>query len=105
MVFNESSFIKLANSYLDNLSLDMLNPNEIIFMLNEQTWKIEDLIELNKLNPILFRESFDNKADFYNQFKLAIVDIVQNHFLTKRAYELNYDNNFFVSLITVMVIW
>ena len=96
IVFNESSFIKLANSYLDNLSLTVLNPNEIIFMLNEQTWKIEDLIELNKLNPILFRESFDNKADFYNQFKLAIVDIVQNHFLTKRAYELNYDNNFFV---------
>ena len=96
LVFNKKTFLNLANSYFDKDELKSINPNDILFTLNDKKWKVEDLIELNKLNPILFRNSLNEKSDFYNQFKLAIVDMIQNYYLTEHSYKLNYENNFFV---------
>ena len=86
--FNETSFFNLADYFYDQEKKPIKN-DDIIFTLSNKDWSIGDLIEINKLNPVLFREPYKNKNEFYNQFKLSLVDLIQNYFLTKKAYELN----------------
>ena len=90
--FNENSFFNLAD-YFYNQEKKPIKTDDIIFTLENKNWSIEDLIEINKLNPVLFRESYKNKNEFYNQFKLSLVDLIQNYFLTKKAYELNLSSH------------
>ena len=90
--FNELAFFNLANYYYDE-EKKPINKKDILFTLDNKDWRIEDLIEINRLNPILFRDSYNNKSEFYLQFKLALVDLMQNYFLTKKAYELDYSNH------------
>ena len=90
--FNEDSFFNLANYYY-NEEKEPIDKKDILFTLDNKQWRIEDLIEINHVNPILFRDSYNNRSDFYLQFKLALIDLIQNYFLTKKAYELDYANH------------
>tara|TARA_Y100000996_G_scaffold23308_1_gene16824 strand:+ start:7887 stop:9242 length:1356 start_codon:yes stop_codon:yes gene_type:complete len=90
--FNENSFFNLADYFYDQ-EKKPIKTDDIIFTLANRDWSIEDLIEINKLNPVLFREPYKNKNEFYNQFKLSLVDLIQNYFLTKKAYELNLSSH------------
>ena len=90
--FNENSFFNLADYFYDQ-EKKPIKTDDIIFTLENKDWSIEDLIEINKLNPVLFREPYKNKNEFYNQFKLSLVDLIQNYFLTKKAYELNLSSH------------
>ena len=95
--FNEASFFSLANYYYNEEKDTSINTQDILFTLDNKEWKIEDLIEINHLNPLLFRGSYSNQNEFYSEFKLALVDLIQNYYLTKKAYNLNYLNHPIVS--------
>ena len=91
--FNKKVFLKLANYYYYNNDRKSINLEDILFTLDNKQWTIDELIQLNHFNPLIFRESYDNISEFYEQFKLGIVDIIQNHYITLKAYEMNYSNH------------
>ena len=76
-----------------NSGKTLINLEDILFTLDNKQWTIDELIQLNHFNPLIFRESYDNISEFYEQFKLGIVDIIQNHYITLKAYEMNYSNH------------
>jgi len=79
------------------LSLEDIQPMNqkykdlVLFTLNGDNWTVKDFEKNIASHPLVFRKKKMNKSEFSHQFKLAIVDFIQNHYLTKKAYELGLD--------------
>ena len=91
--FNKNTFFNLADYYYDSKSTNKINPQDELFKLNNISWDIEDIMNINDSHPLVFRDSYNTKNEFYNQFKLALVDLVKNHFITNKAIAENYQNH------------
>ena len=42
-------------------------------------------------HPLVFRKKKMNAAEFSDQFRLAIIDFIQDKFLTEKAYSMSLD--------------
>lgn len=79
------------------LSLEDIKPMNkkykdlVLFTLNGDYWTVKDFEKNIASHPLVFRKKKMNKSEFSHQFKLAIVDFIQDHYLTKKAYELGLD--------------
>jgi hypothetical protein len=79
------------------LSLEDIRPMNkkyqdlIILSVNEENWTVKDFEKKLASHPLVFRKKKMDKSEFSHQFKLAIVDFIQDHYLTKKAYELGLD--------------
>jgi hypothetical protein len=79
------------------LSLEDIKPKNkkykdlVLFTLNGDNWTVKDFEKNIASHPLVFRKKKMNKTEFSHQFKLAIVDFIQDHYLTKKAYELGLD--------------
>ena len=79
------------------LSLEDIRPMNqkykdlLLFTLNGDNWTVKDFEKNIASHPLVFRKKKMNKTEFSHQFKLAIVDFIQDHYLTKKAYELGLD--------------
>lgn len=65
--------------------------NHSLLNLNDETWTINDFIMELRVHPLVFRKRRMNKKEFPEQFKLAIVDMIRDKFLTEEAYKKEYD--------------
>ncbi len=93
IVFEDDVFINLANYFYSSDSSIKIDSDKILFILDEKHWKISDIIDINNNRPLVFRDSYTNKIDFYEQFKFALVDLVRDFYLTNKAYSYGYDNH------------
>ena len=66
--------------------------DEPLFRIAGETWTVRDLERAIKIHPLVFRNRNLKKGEFAEQFKLAIVDMVRDSYITKQAYERRYDN-------------
>ncbi len=62
-----------------------------LFTLNGENWTVKDFEKNIASHPLVFRKKKMNKSEFSQQFKLAIVDFIQDRYLTEKAYELGLD--------------
>tara|TARA_B100000131_G_C18122221_1_gene613341 strand:- start:2653 stop:4005 length:1353 start_codon:yes stop_codon:yes gene_type:complete len=90
--FEKNTFLELADYYY-NHSDAVVDSNNILFTLNGEKWSIRDIMNISKSHPLVFRDSYDSKNEFYNQFKLALVDLIRDSFLSDKASEYNYENH------------
>jgi hypothetical protein len=90
--FRKESLITFANYYQKKLDTE-INSQAILFKLNGTDWTIKEMQNIIKTRPILFRESHSNRENFYQEFKLALVDIIRDYFITNKAYKENYQNH------------
>ncbi|MBN2011870.1 peptidylprolyl isomerase [candidate division KSB1 bacterium] len=54
-------------------------------------WTVRDLESELERRPLVFRERRISKQDFPEQFKLAIVDLIRDKYITQDAYKKGYD--------------
>lgn len=79
------------------LSLEDIKPMNqkykdlVLFTINGDNWTVKDFEKNIASHPLVFRKKKMNKSEFSNQFKFAIVDFIQDYYLTKKAYELGLD--------------
>jgi len=66
------------------------------FNLDGQIWTVADFAELVESHPLVFRKRQISKSEFPEQFKLAVVDLIRDHFITAEAYKAGYDQNIYV---------
>ena len=90
--FIKKSFVDFAN-YYQNKSNISINFQDVLFQLNGKDWTIKEMQNIIKYRPILFRNSYSNKEEFYQEFKLALVDVIRDYFITSKAFEENYENH------------
>ena len=82
--------------------LNDYNPR-VFFTLNGEEWTVEDFREALLTHPLVFRKKdIQGQRDFTKQFKLAIADLIRDHFITRDAYEDGYDQRDYVKNYTNM---
>jgi hypothetical protein len=59
--------------------------------VNEQIWTVEDFEKTLQTHPLVFRKQKISHQKFPEQFKLAIVDLIQDRFVTEECYRLGYE--------------
>ena len=62
-----------------------------LLKIDEELWTVRDFQEAQKSHPLVFRSKQLNRKNFAGQFKLAVVDLVRDHYLTREAYSRGYD--------------
>jgi len=73
-------------------NLDAIN-HMPLFSIEGRVWKIEQFRSYLKKHPLVFRKEGLHKNNFTEQFKLAIVDMIRDYYITKDAYEKGYDKS------------
>ena len=82
--------------------LDELNTASF-FVVDDKTWTVEDFRKLMKRHPLVFRKELSGKKTLRDQFRLAIVDMIRDYYITEDAYEKGYD--LFPAVIQEQIIW
>ncbi len=61
-----------------------------LLQVDGEIWTVADFQEAQKSHPLVFRSKQLNPQNFPVQLKLAIVDLVRDHYLTREAYRRGY---------------
>lgn len=91
--FNEHFWgARQAREELEKLG-DGIEPllDEPLFRFDGEIWTVRDLETEMKRHPLVFRKRRIPAGDFAEQFKLAIVDMLQDRVVTDEAYRRGYD--------------
>ena len=92
-IFNNGEFLTLED--IKPMSNDF--SDFALFNLNGEEWKIKKFENEIMSHPLVFRKKKMNSAEFSDQFRLAIIDFIQDRFLTERAYDMSLDKSFEVA--------
>lgn len=65
--------------------------NEQLLQINDQVWTVRDFKNELERHPLVFRNRRMSHQDFPEQFKLAIVDLIRDKYITQDAYKKGYD--------------
>lgn len=65
--------------------------DEPLFRVDGKSWTVKDFGEEIEVHPLVYRNKKMAGSDFANQFRLAIVDMIRDKYLTEAAYEEGYD--------------
>ena len=101
--FRDDAFKNLANYYYNDELATQVDFEQVLFNIDQKDWKIRELIDINNTRPLVFRDSYSNKKDFFIQFKLALVDLVRDFYLTNKAYAYGFDNH--AAVLNEVEIW
>jgi hypothetical protein len=77
--------IPLAGSALD--------PAAPFFTLDNKVWTIGDFKKALLSHPLVFRTRYIDRNNFRKHFRLAIGDMIRDHFLTGEAYDKSLDRS------------
>ena len=76
--------------------------NEALFTIDGKIWTVGMFEEERQKHPLVFRSANLNKKNFSREFKQAIVDMIQDKYMTEVAYQRNLDKEFIVKRIEGM---
>ena len=81
------------------ISLKMMSNDESFlqqrfFTIDNNDYTVEDFKKLNRSHPLVYRNKYLNKNDFKKQFRLAIADLMRDHYLNQEAYKESLDNHY-----------
>jgi len=62
-----------------------------IVKIDGQDWDVKKLLNEIDKHPLVFRKRNMSSAEFPEQFKLALVDLIRDRYLTEKAYSSGYD--------------
>jgi len=62
-----------------------------LLQIDGEIWTVHNFVEAQKSHPLVFRTKSLTRKNFAKQFKLAIVDLVRDQYLTEAAYRRGYD--------------
>lgn len=61
------------------------------FTVAGKTWTVDDFRKELLSHPLVFRQKHFPAAAFANQFRLAVVDLIRDRYVTQEAYRQGYD--------------
>ena len=62
-----------------------------LLRIDGEIWTVRDFEKELNLHPLVFRKRRMEGSEFAEQFKLAIVDMIRDKYITEEAYKKNYD--------------
>lgn len=73
--------------------------SEVLLKHESDDYTVQELLNLIKKHPLVFRNKRTNKELFSNELKYAIADLFRDFHITKKAYDLGYDENQSIKII------
>lgn len=67
--------------------------NKVLLSINNENWDLGRFEFLMASHPIVFRKNNFSSDEFAKELQLAIVDFIQDYFLTKEAYTLKLNED------------
>ena len=80
---------------IDRAELDDIRDHPF-YEIDGQVYTVEQFIEELRVRPLVFREKNISRKEFPKQFKLAIVDLVTDKYITDEAYKEGLENTHYV---------
>ena len=74
--------IRFNNQLFQNLTL-----NQPFFTIDDKSWTVRDFKQAFMSHPLVFRYKSDNLKHFQYEFRMAILGLIRDHYLTKAAYK------------------
>ena len=92
-MFNQKFWHKESDEpILDELTNDISYiKNSPFFTIDGKIWTVSDFERELNAHPLVFRKRRMKKSEFAEQFKLAVVDMIQDKFIAEEAYKKGYD--------------
>ncbi|MCG2716924.1 MAG: hypothetical protein L6422_11775, partial [Candidatus Marinimicrobia bacterium] len=59
--------------------------------IDDEIWTVRDFKKGLNSHPLVFRKKRIKKSEFAEQFKLAVVDMIRDKYITEEAYKKGYD--------------
>jgi hypothetical protein len=84
----DSLYTRITDIPLDESEIDLTAP---FFTIDDEQWTIDDFRSALMSHPLVFRTNNLNENNFNEQFKLAVVDMIRDHYLTREAYKRSLD--------------
>lgn len=63
------------------------------FTIDGVTWTVGDFRQAVASHPLVYRKQAGSRGQFYEQFRIAVVDLVRDHYLNKEAYKDGLDKD------------
>jgi len=82
-------------------SLDQIRNNSFL-LINDQVWTVQDFFDAMNIHPLVFKKSINKNIDFAEKFKMAIVNLIEDKYLTEEAYNRGYHNSEIIKRKTQM---
>ena len=79
-----------ARQALDNMPEEEFL-QQTFFTVDGTAWTVADFRQAIVRHPLVFRERKMPSHEFAEQFRLAVADLVRDHFVTQEAYKKGYD--------------
>ena len=76
--------------------------DDSFFRVEGQVWSVRDFKEELQRHPLVFRKNLPKDTKFAEHFRLAIVDMIRDRYLTQQAYKRGYQNVSVVKRYTQM---
>lgn len=76
--------------------------NKLFFTVDGKVWSVIDFENALKSHPLVFRKRRFDEAEFPQQFRLAVADLVRDQYVNKDAYKKGYDKVISVKRIVEM---
>jgi hypothetical protein len=61
--------------------------------MDNRTWTLQDVREIIRTHPLVYRTTALDSTNFRQQFRLAIIDLMRDYYLTKSAYKRSLDKH------------
>jgi len=109
--FDKDSFNKIAELAMENyinttvsdslsnrlndipLPKTEIDPSAPFFTIDNKVWSVEDFKNQLISHPLVFRTKKMDKKNFKEQFKLAVVDMIRDYYLSQEAYAKSLDKD------------
>lgn len=65
--------------------------DKTVFSVDDNSWSIQDVLEAIGRHPLIFRKYHIAKKEFGDQLKLALVDLIRDHYITRESYNMGLD--------------
>ena len=93
---NQNEKIKLSQKVTEGLLEQNPNYEQLLeqpfFKIDNITWSVRDFQKLVLSHPLVFRnDEIHSTKQFVNEFKVAIIDVIQDYYVTQEAYQRGYD--------------
>jgi hypothetical protein len=63
------------------------------FTLDKKVWTLKDVQKVLRTHPLVYRTAVLDSTNFREQFKLAVIDLMRDHYLTRAAYRRSLDKH------------
>jgi hypothetical protein len=93
LAFKRTFYINDSNKAgPDDIEIKIEKLEDLPFLrIDDEIWTVGDFKKELISHPLVFRKSRISKSEFAGQFKLAVVDLIRDKYITKEAYKKGYD--------------